>query len=137
VIRFVLDTNVLVSALRNPTGNEARIILLVRSGMASPCVSAEILHEYEGVLTRPKFRYPETTVTELLTLIRDRGELFQSSASSHEGPDPGDFIFMRCAVTAQADYLVTGNMRHFPDPFYGSARVVNARGLLERVAPSA
>jgi predicted nucleic acid-binding protein len=87
------------------------------------------------VLNRAKFRFSEATVTELLALIRDRGELPLSPASTHEGPDPGDFMFMACAAAAQADYLVTGNRRHFPDPLYGSARVVNARELLEHIEP--
>ena len=42
-----------------------------------------------------------------------------------------------CAVAAGAQFLVTGNRRHFPGDRYGTATVVNARQLLDRLAASA
>lgn len=59
--------------------------------------------------------------------------MFHPAAVPVTGPDPGDFMFMLCAMEAQAEYLVTGNRRHFPERFYGSARVVNARELIDRI----
>jgi predicted nucleic acid-binding protein len=48
-------------------------------------------------------------------------------------PDPGDTKFIACAIAAQADVIVTGNERHFPEPHYGPTRVVNAADLLDRI----
>jgi predicted nucleic acid-binding protein len=45
--------------------------------------------------------------------------------------DPDDTKFLQCGETAQADYLVTGNKRHFPKESYGVTRVVNASELLD------
>ncbi len=45
-------------------------------------------------------------------------------------PDPDDNIFLECAEEARADYLVTGNKRHFPR-FWEFTKIVNARELLE------
>ena len=56
VIRAVIDTNVLVSGLLSPAGNEALIVLAVHQGMIRACVSEAILQEYAGVLARPKRR---------------------------------------------------------------------------------
>lgn len=43
--------------------------------------------------------------------------------------DPDDNIFLECAEAAQADYLVTGNLRHFPDQ-WRKTRVVGPRELI-------
>jgi hypothetical protein len=37
VIRAVIDTNVLVSGLLSPTGNEALILLAIHQGLVHPC----------------------------------------------------------------------------------------------------
>ncbi len=50
MIRAVLDTNLLVSALISPAGNEALILLAVRQGLVKASFSEEILQEYAEVL---------------------------------------------------------------------------------------
>jgi hypothetical protein len=57
-----------------------------------------------------------------------RGRLRERSA----GLD-ADTKFLQCAQAAQADYIVTGNKRHFPAASYGATRVVNAGELLDRI----
>ena len=49
MIRAVVDTNVLVSALIAPAGNEALILLAIRQGLVKPSFSEEILMEYAEV----------------------------------------------------------------------------------------
>jgi predicted nucleic acid-binding protein len=48
--------------------------------------------------------------------------------------DPDDNIFLECADAARADYLVTGNPRHFPK-FWKNTKVITSRELLNIVAP--
>lgn len=48
--------------------------------------------------------------------------------------DAGDNIFIECADSARADYLVTGNLRHFPK-FWKSTKVINSRELLGIISP--
>jgi len=54
MIRVVVDTNVLVSALLQPLGPPARVLLLARDKSIELCISAEIYAEYEEVLARPR-----------------------------------------------------------------------------------
>jgi uncharacterized protein len=131
VIRAVIDTNVLVSGLLSPTGNEALILLTIHQGLVHPCFSQEILEEYAAVLARPKFAFPSDEITAVLAMFRRQGELFLPEASSAASSDPGDTKFLQCAEAAQADYIVTGNKRHFPETSYGVTRVVNAGELLD------
>lgn len=133
MIRAVVDTNVLFSGIRTPRGNEARVLATVRMGLTQVCVSPSILLEYEEVLRRPKFGFPLADVAALLAMLRSLGDLIEPLELPQTGPDPSDFMFMRCAVAAKADYLITGNRKHFPAPFYGTARVVNARTFLESI----
>jgi uncharacterized protein len=129
VIRAVIDTNVLVSGLLSPAGNEALILL----GLLKPCFSKEIIEEYAALLARPKFAFPPDEIAAVLSMFRSRGELLAPETSAVASSDPGDTKFLLCAEAARADYIVTGNKRHFPAGSYGATRVVNAGELLDRI----
>ena len=134
MIRAVVDTNVLVSALIAPTGNEALILLAIRQGLVKPSFSEEILAEYAEVLARPKFGFALDEINPLIALLRSQGEEIEKPeplASSL--PDPGDDKFLACAKAASVDFIVTGNKRHFPPRACGAIRVVNAAQLLDRI----
>ena len=88
-MRVVIDTNVLVSAALKDRDPEAVITWVVAHPDWLWLVTPEILAEYQGVLSRPKFGLPK----ELL----DRW--FAQK----------DAIFLACAIAAQADYLITGD----------------------------
>jgi uncharacterized protein len=131
MIRSVLDTNILVSALLSPLGNEALVVEAVQQGNVVPCFSAEILDEYAEVLSRPKFRFSKDAIKGILGLIRTKGLLFSSEPVVRVSPDPEDDALIACAIAAGAEFLVTGNKRHFPQESYGRSKVVSARELLE------
>lgn len=133
MIRAVIDTNVLVSGLLSPAGNEALILLAIHQGLVHPCFSEEILDEYAAVLARPKFAFPSDQIAAALGMFRGRGELFLPKASAAASSDPGDTKFLQCAEAAQADFLVTGNKRHFPAGSCGVTQIVSAGELLDRI----
>ena len=114
MIRAVIDTNVLISGLLSPTGNEALIILAINQGLMHPCVTDEILEEYAEVLGRPKFAFGPDEIDALLAMMRGKGELIAPRGTAPALPDASDGKFLHCAVAAQAEYIVTGNKRHFP-----------------------
>jgi uncharacterized protein len=133
VIRAVIDTNVLVSGLVAPSGNEALILLAIHQGLLHPCFSQEILDEYAAVLARPKFGFPPDEINALLGMFLSKGELIRPEQSPLTSPDPQDSKFIDCAHAAQADFIVTGNKKHFPDAPYGPTLVVSAGQLLDRI----
>ena len=57
MIRAVVDTNVLVSAMISSAGNEALLVMAINQGLVAPCLSLEILDEYRDVLRRPRFSF--------------------------------------------------------------------------------
>ena len=134
MIRAVIDTNVLVSGLIRATGNEALVLLAVSHRLVRPCFSPAILDEYAAVLARPKFDFPPNQITAVLAMLHANGEMIEPNPSQFASPDADDTKFIDCALAADADFLVTGNKRHFPLGQYGSARVISAGELLARVA---
>jgi putative PIN family toxin of toxin-antitoxin system len=131
VIRAVIDTNVPVSGLLAPRGNEALILLAIHQGLVHPCFSEESLDEYAAVLARPKFAFLPDEIAAVLAMFRRQGDLFQSTASLAASVDPGDTKFLQCAEAAQADYIVTGNKRHFSESAHGVTSIVSAGELLD------
>jgi uncharacterized protein len=69
-----------------------------------------------------------------LQLIEKHSYLVTPSRQLHITSDPADNIFLECADAARADYLVTGNQRHFPR-FWKKTKVITAREFLSIVAP--
>jgi putative PIN family toxin of toxin-antitoxin system len=134
VISVVVDTNVLVSALISSAGNESFVISAVASGVLTPFYSNEILEEYRLVLSRTRFGFEETILEQLFLLLSTRGtRIAPREDTTVLSPDPDDRKFILCSLEASADFLVTGNRKHFPQAQYGKTAVVNARELLEHV----
>jgi putative PIN family toxin of toxin-antitoxin system len=112
MIRVVLDTNVVVSALLRSGGLPEAVFNLAIGGEIQACVSEPILAEYEDVLRRARLAIHPDKVAVALARIRAAASLVQPLAAAL---DPDDNVFLECAEAARADYLVTGNRRHFPD----------------------
>jgi putative PIN family toxin of toxin-antitoxin system len=128
-VRVVLDTNILISACLKPDGLEAQVVALARSRAVTACVSPEIWNEYEEVLSRPKFTAIRETSALLLTALRNVAEQVATTQKMEIALDEDDNRFLECAFAGRADYLITGNLRHFPAN-YESTAVVNARGFM-------
>lgn len=110
----VLDTNVVVSSQLSKRGIPARIVRAVLSGELTAALDARILAEYEEVLLRPKFDFDPEDMHALLDQFIASGPEIVARPISLNLPDPDDAMFLEVAVEAAAEYLITGNMRHFP-----------------------
>jgi uncharacterized protein len=90
--------------------------------------------EYQDVLARPELRIRKGIQRQLIDLIEQRAYLVKPSRSLQASTDPGDNIFVECADAGRADYLVTGNLRHFPR-FWKKTKIISSRELIDLVAP--
>jgi uncharacterized protein len=133
-LRLVIDTNVLVSAALNPEGLQRTTLLLSLTRPAHLYVSAPILEEYAGVLSRPHLRIRRGVRQQLLQLIKNRGHIVTPSRRLEVSSDPDDNMFIECADAARADYLITGNQRHFPK-FWKKTKIITSREFIDLVAP--
>jgi len=114
MIKIVLDTNVLVSALWTPAGNASTIISLILTDKIIPCYDHRIINEYRAVLKRPRLAFSLEQVDHLLTEITGRGLSVTVSPSTVTLPDETDRKFYDVSKLCDA-YLITGNTKHFPD----------------------
>jgi uncharacterized protein len=130
MIRVVLDTNIIVSALMTPSGQEALILLLALRRELELCVSVTVLAEYETVLRRPRLKLKASDVDTALAAIREVGHLVHPTTTLTQSSHESDNRFYECAAAVQADYIVTGNSKHFSKG-YKTTKIVNARQLLE------
>jgi putative PIN family toxin of toxin-antitoxin system len=123
VPKAVLDTNVVISAFLKPESNPALILALFLEGSLTVCLSEKIWQEYRGVLRRKKFQgLDHESIEKLLSMIKQQA-LWVSPriAVNILRGDPADNMFLECALESQADYLITGNIRHFPlKKFHGT-----------------
>jgi putative PIN family toxin of toxin-antitoxin system len=116
--------------LVTPSGAPARVLLLAISGAVQLCVSGNVYAEYEEVIRRPRLRQTETVITSALDTIREKGYWVRPVETIRACSDPDDDIFLECATAAQADCLVTGNIRHFPSSWM-KTRIVTPRLFLD------
>src|SRR5208283_3960418 len=133
-LRLVLDTNILISAALNPDGLPRTVVLLAITKPARLYVSTAILSEYRDVLARPELQIRNGLHLQLLQLIKKHSYLVAPSHPLHVASDPADNIFLECADAARADYLVTGNQRHFPR-FWKKTKVITSREFISLAAP--
>jgi putative PIN family toxin of toxin-antitoxin system len=133
-LRLVIDTNVIISAALRPDGLQRTVFLLAIAKPARLYVSEPILAEYRQVLSRPELAIRRGLQRQLLDLIRNHAHTVAPVRPLHVTSDPDDNIFVECADAARADYLVTGNPRHFP-VFWKSTKIITSRQLVDVVAP--
>jgi putative PIN family toxin of toxin-antitoxin system len=133
-LRLVIDTNVLVSAALKPNGLQRTVFLLATTKPARWYVSRPIMEEYAAVLARPELKIRRSLRLQVIQLIKNHTYSVTPSQLPPLTADPDDNIFLECADAARADYLVTGNQRHFPR-FWKKTKVIDSREFLDIVAP--
>jgi len=133
-LRLVIDTNIIVSAALKPAGPQRTVLLLAIPKPARLYVSDPILAEYTEVLARPELKIRKGLQRHLLDLIGRHSHPVNPSRHLQVAQDLDDNLFVECADAARADYLVTGNQRHFPR-FWKQTKVVTPPEFLSIVAP--
>jgi uncharacterized protein len=133
-LRLVIDTNILVSAALKPDDLQRTVLLLAITKPARLYVTDAILTEYREVLARPELRIRKGLRLQLLQLIKNHAQVVKPTRPLHAAKDPSDDKFLECADAARADYLVTGNQRHFPR-FWKKTKVITSREFISIVAP--
>ena len=116
MIYAVIDTNVLVSALLTSNINSptVKVINALLDNDVTPLYNDEIIDEYKDVLNRPKFKFSKKTVNFYIKAIQQQGISTQRTHSDEVFPDPKDIVFYEVAMSKEDAYLVTGNIKHFP-----------------------
>ena len=130
-VRIVVDTNVLVSGLISPFGPPAEVVRLVTANRVQLLYDPRVLAEYQQVLVRPRFTFAPGRVEALLSQIEADGELVTAAPLAEPLPDSDDEASLAIALTGKAQYLVTGNLHHYPAQSRRSMPVVSPREFVD------
>jgi putative PIN family toxin of toxin-antitoxin system len=133
-LRVVFDTNVILSGLIRPGGNEDAVLQLGIEGEIQVFISPFILAEVERVLGT-KFRWPRPLTERVLANIQFWATVVEpTQAVTAVHTDPDDNNILECCLESQADYLVTGDRRDLlPLGSFQNTRIINAAAFLREM----
>ncbi len=132
--RIVIDTNVVVSALRSKNGASNKLVKLIGTNKFTTCVSVGLIFEYEDVLTRQFHKLGKFKVAHFLDYICSATEhikihfLWRPSLN-----DPNDDMLLELAVAAKANYIVTYNVADFRETHKFNIKIVTPKQFLELI----
>ena len=116
MIYAVIDTNVLVSALitQNSLSATAKVVSLLLDGGFTPLYDSRIIEEYQEVLHRTKFKLVPGVADALISYITEHGIETSRTPFPDMMPDEDDRVFYEVSLSADDSFLVTGNLKHYP-----------------------
>jgi putative PIN family toxin of toxin-antitoxin system len=115
--RFILDTNVLVSALISRNGASFQLLSLVGTDSFEVALSPALVLEYEAVLKENSGRRILLSHAQIDDILD-----YLCAVSIHVTPhflwrpfltDLNDDMLLEAAIAANCTHLVTHNLRHF------------------------
>lgn len=115
MIRAVIDTNVLVAALRSSAGASHEILLAADRGEFEVALSVPLLAEYDDACHRPGsgISIPPSAIDSVINRI---AQISMQQTIHYLWrailPDPKDDMVLELAVAARASHIITFNHRH-------------------------
>jgi putative PIN family toxin of toxin-antitoxin system len=132
---IVLDTNVIVSAMRSRRGASFAVLRRIFE-VWEPLISVALILEYEAVGMREaeRLKIPQSAVESIIRAFcfagRETDIYFRLRPFL---PDPGDEFLLELAVAGRADAIVTHNIRHFAGVERFGIRVMTPREFLRTI----
>ena len=133
--RVVIDTNVLVAALRSRKGASFAILSAIGKSWR-PIISVTLVLEYEAILKREAARLgvSELVVDVIVDAFCALGERTQIHFRLRPSiSDPNDEFALELAVAASADAIVTHNTKDFSEADRFGIEIWEPRRFLEKI----
>ncbi len=136
MIKVVIDTNTLISALGWKEGIPAQILGLCLDKKIKMFLSLDILDEIEDVLSREKFSFLDREMKkEFIMLLKELAEIVTPEISIYAvKDDPDDNIILECAVSCNADYIISGDRHLLKMREYKGIKIISPAEFLEIIA---
>lgn len=116
-MKVVLDTSVLVAAMRSQLGASQALLRRLPSTQFQPALSVALYMEWHAVLLRPEHRPAGVDDGQMLGFLR-----YLASVSHLQDihylwrpflRDPNDDMVLECAVASGSQFIVTHNIKDF------------------------
>lgn len=114
--KVVIDTNVIVAALRSRNGASHKLLNLLAEDRYTPCVSIPLFIEYESVLKRPGLvdHLSPREIDDVLNYLLAQSSLRKIYYLWRPFlKDPKDDLVLEVAVESESEYIVTFNAKDF------------------------
>ncbi len=134
---IVIDTNVLVSALRSDMGASYYLISILPSRKFKISLSVPLYIEYQDVLTRKEHLTGESTKEEILSFLR-----YFCKISVHQKifylwrpwlKDPKDDMVLELAVASKSQFIVTYNLKDFSNIQQFGIEAITPKSFLQKI----
>jgi len=115
-INVVIDTNVLISALRSKQGASHKLLLLLADGVFAPNVSVPLFVEYESVAKRTGLLsgLNSNDIDSILDYFLSKSNIRQIFYLWRPFlKDQKDDLVLEVAVESQSEYIITFNTNDF------------------------
>jgi putative PIN family toxin of toxin-antitoxin system len=136
LIKIVLDTNVLISAIVFG-GKPRKIMESILEGSVHLFLSREIMDEFEGVLYRRKFGMSPRVVRNISNELESMCDIVATERRiTVITSDPYDNMILECAAEAKADYIISGDAHLLDLGEFEGIKIVNPARFLEIIRQS-
>ncbi|MEZ5661085.1 MAG: putative toxin-antitoxin system toxin component, PIN family [Burkholderiaceae bacterium] len=140
-MRCVLDTNVIVAAMRSPAGASAAILRAARQGSLTFVANVALAVEYEATCSRAEHQLAAGLAADQVRIFVDAVIAMAQPVETHflwrpQLRDPADELVLEAAVNGQATAIVTFNQRDFSvAPHRFGIEVLSPRVAYRRICP--
>lgn len=134
MLKLIFDTNILISSLIQKNYPFLIVDYVLKNRQVQLCISEDLLKEYHEVLTRIKFfRYPDYEFRSRILLrdIKKIASLYLPTLKLDIIKDDADNRLLELADACKADFLITGNSKHFNFPTYKNTRIISPKEFWE------
>jgi putative PIN family toxin of toxin-antitoxin system len=117
---MVMDTDVVVAAMRSPKGASAALLRAMREERATSLLTTALMLEYEAVCSLAEHRLASGLDSKAVEQFLDAIAYFAEPIEVHYQwrpmlSDPGDEMVLETAVNGRAQAIVTFNRRHYAE----------------------
>jgi len=136
MIKIVIDTNVIVSALRSKQGASFKLLSLIDSGLLSINLSVPLFLEYEAVTKREQHRFALSLadiddILNYIAAVAEKRDIFFLWRPFLK--DPKDDLVLEVAVESGSQFIISYNQRDFAGIEKFGIEVISPKTLLERL----
>ena len=139
MLRVVVDTNVLISALLKANGNPAKVVSLWRTGEFELVISPETIDELSRVLgyERIRTRVTPEEAERFLSLLQTAATIITPQIEvTAVKDDPDDDKFLSLALASDAEYIVSGDKHLLSIKVFRGVPILTPVQFLETIPPS-
>lgn len=134
--RIVIDTNVIVTALRSRNGFSFKLLSIIDDSRFEVSISVPLILEYEDALKREKSKIKLSKsdindIIDYICLIADKRKIFYLWRPYLK--DPKDDMVLELAVESESKYIITFNKKDFEGTAKFGIEVITPKEFLKLI----